>query len=244
MGRRSGPVVLVGVLVTTACGAAAPSAVPVEPGSLVGVWTVGTPFDTPEQPFVSFRQDNTWSSSDGCTRSFGTWRVDAGNLLRTEGGLEERPACDGLDLPGLVVGARTVALDPADDSVVLMDESDEEHTVLTRATADVGPEGFPIGYWVEEASPVAPFLAVRNDRTFSGSDGCTSLRGTWTVDARGDLQLIHGPLPTVTCPDGDPWLRTAVAAVVRGDRMTLQDEDGNDVGALDAARVTATGGGS
>src|ERR1700712_1913974 len=58
----------------------------VQQGQLVGVWTVQQKFDSPEQPFVAFVQDNTWIASDGCNRVEGTWTVDGNGVMTTTAG--------------------------------------------------------------------------------------------------------------------------------------------------------------
>src|SRR5690554_7980605 len=58
----------------------------ISPGDIVGVWVLDETLDSPEQPFVSFVQDNTWSASDGCNRVQGEWQLDRnGSLIVTSG---------------------------------------------------------------------------------------------------------------------------------------------------------------
>src|SRR3978361_845386 len=66
---------------------------------LMGVWTLGTNFDTPEQPFIALQANDVWSASDGCNRVRGTWKVAKDGALTTTAGPSTMMACDGAQLP-------------------------------------------------------------------------------------------------------------------------------------------------
>jgi heat shock protein HslJ len=82
-----------------------------QPGALVGTWVIDQHFDSPEQPFVSFVQDNTWSASDGCNLVRGTWELAADGTLTTTSGPQTMMACDGAPLPLAVTRGTRVVVD-------------------------------------------------------------------------------------------------------------------------------------
>ena len=205
-----------------------------QPGLLVGTWTVEESFDTPEQPYVAFVQDNSWSASDGCNRVQGTWDLEAENTLTTTMGPQTLMGCDGVALPSAVSLATTVSVDG--DSLTLSGADGSTSTVLVRSNdSTVGPQGLPIGYWTVERTPTSPFLSIQVDRTYSGSDDCGNVAGSWVEGEEADsITLQPDPAATETCDGADGWLGQATLARVRAGVMTLQSEDGAVLGELSA----------
>ena len=202
-------------------------------GSLVGVWTVQDKYDSPEQPFVAFVQDNTWIASDGCNRVEGTWKVDGNGVMTTTAGPSTLMACEGAQLPLSVTLADHVSING--DYLTIDSSNSTTSTTLIRATdPSVGPQGWPIGYWTETRTSTSPFLSISADRTFSGSDGCNRLTGTW-APAPGSSQSITFSAVASTmmfCDGVDTWLSQASTATVQGDVMTVSSAAGKVIGQL------------
>ena len=99
------------------------------------------------------------------------------------------------------------------------------------ACAQVGvPRGatseFVVGAWsLDETfdSPEQPFVAFARGGSWSGSDGCNRVGGTWSLDADGSLRVTSGPQAGATC-NGAPLpsaLITTEWAEMRGDALVL-----------------------
>ena len=231
------------LLVLTACSSsgtsdstATPSAAQpgaVQPGELVGTWVIDHTFDSPEQPYVAFVQDNTWSASDGCNRVQGTWAIDGDGTLTTTSGPQTMMACDGAQLPLALTQGTSVGVDG--DALVIHSSFDSTETRLIRSTdSAVGPQGRPIGYWVESATPKAPFLSIQADGTYSGNDGCNVLLGSWEQADDEAITFTAGATTLMACAGVDTWLNQAAQGRVQAGTMTLQAADGTVVGQLSA----------
>jgi heat shock protein HslJ len=224
-------------LVLTGCGVGSPtSATPsggAQPGALVGTWVIDQRFDSPEQPYVSFVQDNTWSASDGCNRVQGTWELAADGTLTTTSGPQTMMACDGAQLPLAVSRGTRVTVDG--DTLVIHSSFDSTETTLVRSTdSTVGPQGRPVGYWVEADTPTAPFLSIQADGNYSGNDGCNALTGTWDQADDEAIRFTAGAMTLMDCEGIDTWLNRASQGRVRAGVMTLQAADGLVLGQLSA----------
>lgn len=205
----------------------------VQPGALVGTWVLDQTFDSPEQPYIAFVQDNTWSASDGCNRVQGTWEVGADGALTTTSGPQTMMACEGAQLPLAVSRGTRVQVDG--DTLVIYSSYDSTETTLVRSTdSTVGPQGRPIGYWVESNTPTAPFLSIQADGTYSGNDGCNVLIGTWEQADDEAILLTGGATTLMACEGVDQWLNQAAQGRVRAGVMTLQAADGTVLGQLTA----------
>ena len=224
------------LLALTGCSAASdPTATnaagSVKSGALVGTWVIDHTFDSPEQPFVSFVQDNTWSASDGCNRVRGTWEIDDSGTFSTTSGPQTMMACDGAQLPLAVTQGTSVTVDG--DALVIHSSFDSTTTTLIRSTdSNVGPQGRPIGYWVESATPAAPFLSIQADGTYSGNDGCNVIVGGWEQADDEAILFTHGVSTLMACEGVDTWLNQAVKGRVRAGVMTLESAEGTVLGQL------------
>lgn len=205
----------------------------ISPGDIVGVWALAETLDSPEQPFVSFVQDNTWSASDGCNRVQGEWQLDRNGALIVTSGPHTMMDCDGAQLPTAVMMASRVSL--RHDNLRIHSSYGSTVTELVRSTDPlVGPQGFPIGYWVEARTPTAPFLSISADRTFSGNDGCNNLVGSWETTDDDATRFLDTAATLTDCDGVDEWLGKAVLGRVVAGVMTLQAEDGTVLGQLTA----------
>jgi heat shock protein HslJ len=228
---RLGAVALIVAL--TGCGSPSTGSepTPARPGDLAGVWTLAKQFDSPEQPYIAFSEDGTWSASDGCNRVRGTWKVGTGGTLTTTAGPQTMMACDGAQLPLAVARATHAAIDG--DSLVIRSTVDSTTTTLVRSTDPrVGPQGLPIGYWVESTAPDAQYLSIRADHTYSGSDGCNTFVGTWESAGDETITLAAGATTLKACDNSSQWLQRAVTGRNRAGIMTLQAADGSVLGQL------------
>jgi len=217
-------------LLVAGCSAPSPAPTP-HPGELVGTWTLEETFDSPEQPFIAFVQDNTWTASDGCNRVQGTWELADGGAITTTSGPQTLMYCEGAQLPLAVTMADRVEVDG--DTLVIHSSHDSTTTELVRTTDPlIGPQGYPVGYWVEEMTPDAPFLSISVDRTYTGNDGCNTFSGTWST-ADDDATIFEpGAITRMACEGVDQWLSKAVLGRVAAGVMTLQAEDGTVLGQL------------
>lgn len=217
-------------LILTGCATATPEERTINPGDIVGVWAFDQTFDSPEQPFVSFVQDNTWTASDGCNQVQGTWDLAGDGTLTTTSGPSTLMACEGAQLPLAVSRADSVEVDG--DTLLIHSSFDSTVTELVRSTDPlVGPQGFPIGYWVEENTPTSPFLSISADRTFTGNDGCNNIFGSW--DFKDEVTTFSGVGSTrMFCEGVDTWLSGLAQGTVRAGVMTLQSGDGTVIGQL------------
>ncbi|WP_374945489.1 META domain-containing protein [Agreia sp.] len=219
----------------SACATVGPASTPVptstvQPGALVGTWTVDETFDSPEQPYISFVQDNTWSASDGCNRVRGSWQLNADGSLITTVGPMTKIGCDGAPLPTTVAQSTSVSVDG--DALALVGANGP--TKLVRASDPaVGPRGRPVGYWAERRTSTSPFLSLAADGTFSGSDGCNTLVGSWTYT--DDEQVVFGQIAStlMACEGVDTWLNQAATGRVQANIMTVDSADGTVIGQLE-----------
>ncbi|UFS58862.1 META domain-containing protein [Subtercola endophyticus] len=202
-------------------------------GQLVGVWTVQEKYDSPEQPFVAFVQDNTWIASDGCNRVEGTWTVNAAGVMTTTAGPSTMMACEGAQIPLSVTLADHVAVNG--DYLTIDSSNGTTSTTLVRSTdPTVGPQGWPIGYWTETRTPTSPFLSISADRTFSGNDGCNVMGGSWAPGSGGSQSVTFSKVTSTMmfCEGVDTWLSRAASATVQGSVMTVSAADGTVLGQL------------
>jgi heat shock protein HslJ len=203
----------------------------VTPSSLVGTWATGTNYGTPEQPFVHFSADLTWVASDGCDRVRGTWRVERNGSLNTIAGPQAPLVCSGSPLPIAMLRASGVSL--ADGQISLRSWDNAPTLTLQRASsAIVRQQQFPIGYWAQERTPDAPFLAIRADGTFIGNDGCNALAGEWTSRGSNAVRLGVAATTRRACEGVDSWLNKAVLAKANGGTLTLRNQGGVVIGTL------------
>lgn len=90
------------------------------------------------------------------------------------------------------------------------------------------------GRWVAE-DPEDAFLEFKevdeNGGTVSGTDGCNGVQGEFHVD--GDTASIdRGPGTLKGCPDIDTWLKGVTVVVLDGDTLSIQNDDGEELGTL------------
>ncbi len=219
------------VLLSGCASGTPPVATTVQPADIVGTWTLDRTFDSPEQPFIALEKDNTWSASDGCNRVIGTWQLGSDGALMTTAGPQTLMACDGAQLPLAIARADRVAV--KGDALTIHSSFDSTITELVRASdPKVGPQGLPVGYWIEKAGSEKPFLAISANRSFSGNDGCNNIFGSWTAGSDGSVQFIHVGMTLMACAGVDQWLSTLATGRLQGGVLTIESADGKVIGHL------------
>lgn len=91
-----------------------------------------------------------------------------------------------------------------------------------------------VGTWVTGEtypSPSEPFLTIAEDGTWTGSDGCNGVDGTWSLDPGGMLTTEAGPSTLMHC-DGaalPTFLANAKRVVIADGTLTLFGADGKSL---------------
>ncbi|RFA15615.1 hypothetical protein B7R22_06510 [Subtercola boreus] len=87
------------------------------------------------------------------------------------------------------------------------------------------------GSW-GEATAGQPSLTISSDGTFSGTDGCNSMKGQGTIS--GDT-FTFGPFAStlVACEGVTPWLNLASTAKVDAKTLAVYRTGGDRIGTLD-----------
>ncbi|WP_062209138.1 META domain-containing protein [Demequina oxidasica] len=101
--------------------------------------------------------------------------------------------------------------------------------MMSGCSSSTAPD--PVGTW-GAADNANPQLILSSDGTVTGTDGCNTLNGNWTLE--GDT-VEFGPFAStrMACPDVDTWLANAVSATIDFDAMHLMDSTGAQLGTLD-----------
>ena len=111
-------------------------------------------------------------------------------------------------------------------------------TLLTACAGNPGGEPAetvdPIGTWGDATTTEEPSLAFGNGGSLSGTDGCNRLVGSWT--AEGDtITFVEVAQTRMMCEGVDTWLSALTTATIDGDTLTVFDESGEEIGALERA---------
>ena len=93
----------------------------------------------------------------------------------------------------------------------------------------------PAGTWGDAADTAAPSLDLADDGSFSGTDGCNQLNGSWSVDESDHVQFEDVASTRMACDDVDTWLAGLSEATIADDTMTVLGQDGAEIGALERA---------
>jgi heat shock protein HslJ len=91
---------------------------------------------------------------------------------------------------------------------------------------------------LKAARPQDPVLAFRPDGTWTGSDGCNGLQGTYSIGQRGEFTATSGPQHMIGC-DNVPHtgvLTTAKRIAVTGDTLQFFGADGRQLASYARAR--------
>jgi heat shock protein HslJ len=248
---------LVAVAVLAACGgtdatqastATSPSALPLEDTSWGLVSYVGSSGSTTQVPdgvtATAIFAEGTVSGNGGCNRFTGPFQLDGDSL--TIGPLASTlMACPepqgGLEQAYLAALDQTASYRTGDTSLDLLDDSGD--VVLTFEVVEplslTGTEWTAVsvntgtGAVSSVLSGVMVTVTFDEDGTVSGSTGCNSFSGTYTVE--GDSPDV-GPLASTAkaCADDVMTQEAAFLAAmdnattltIDGDRLELRDDDG------------------
>ncbi|WP_061963778.1 META domain-containing protein [Demequina aurantiaca] len=101
--------------------------------------------------------------------------------------------------------------------------------MMSGCASSTAPD--PVGTW-GDAGTHKPQLILASDGTVTGTDGCNTLNGNWTLE--GDT-IEFGPFAStrMACPNVDTWRGNAVSATTDIDTMRLIDDTGAQLGTLD-----------
>ncbi|UKJ62924.1 META domain-containing protein [Cellulosimicrobium cellulans] len=101
---------------------------PATAADMVGRWQPGTDYAT--DPHVVLAEDGSWTGTDGCNDSAGSWLVEAeGRLVVTSGGHTEI-GCEGEPVPDFLARSARAGLDGG--VLVLVDHDGAELARLDR----------------------------------------------------------------------------------------------------------------
>jgi hypothetical protein len=146
---------------------------------------------------------------------------------------------NGKELARLVPGGKPkvgAGVDPAEAAPPVV--TDEDRAELTRtpqvpATLTRVEPKLIVGRWVPVAAAGRAYVEFKDDRTWTGSDGCNGNGGRWTATASSMLATT-GPSTLMAC-DGAPvpaWLSSTATAGLAGDVLVLLDPTGAEVARL------------
>ncbi|MFF0343388.1 META domain-containing protein [Kribbella sp. NPDC004875] len=91
---------------------------------------------------------------------------------------------------------------------------------------------------LKTSRPQDPVLTLRPDGTWTGSDGCNALQGTYTIGQRGAFTATSGPQHMIGC-DNVPHtgvLQAAKRVAVDGDTLQFFATDGHQLASYARAR--------
>lgn len=203
---------------------------------IAGYWVSAEKFET--TPFLDILPDGTFTGSDGCNGTQGTWSL-SGDRLTVEAGPSTLMACEGAPLPMYFATAKTARL--VDGALELRDADGKVLITLVSGkprSAGAVPGDDPVdhsafyGSWVGEATgEKTPAIELAEDGTFSGNDGCNQIRGEWSA---ADTTITFGPIASTRmfCEGVDTWLSLSATASLTGDALEFQDEAGKVLGNL------------
>ncbi|MET9318153.1 META domain-containing protein [Kribbella sp. NPDC003505] len=123
-----------------------------------------------------------------------------------------------------------------------------EATAPARATAQALSAQAVAGKWratamlgtrtLKSSRPEDPVLVFKADGTWTGSDGCNGLQGTYTIGQRGSFTATVGPQHLVGCENVPHTgvLHAAKRIAVSGDTLQFFDADGRQLASYARAR--------
>lgn len=103
-----------------------------------------------------------------------------------------------------------------------------------------------VGTWtIDEtfSGPEQPFIAIVDDGTWIGSDGCNRVQGTWELGDAGALTTTAGPSTLMACDGAQLPLAMALATYVQlsGDTLTISSSRDSTVTTLVRSTDPAVG---
>lgn len=103
-----------------------------------------------------------------------------------------------------------------------------------------------VGTWTIDESfsgPEQPFIAIIDDGSWIGSDGCNRVQGTWELGDAGALTTTAGPSTLMACDGAQLPLAMALATFVQlsGDTLTISSSRDSTVTTLVRSTDPAVG---
>lgn len=90
-----------------------------------------------------------------------------------------------------------------------------------------------VGTWGDSSDETSPYLVLDDDGSFTGSDGCNTLTGSWSIDEADQVEFEDVASTMKACEDVDDWLAGLDVANVSDDTMTVLGQDGAEIGQLE-----------
>ena len=235
---------VVGIVALTVAGCSAPATpvpdapqfTPATTSTLPGTWIVADTYSSPDQPFLTFERDGTWTGSDGCNGASGTWSMDSAGILTSTSGPTTQIYCDGEKLPLALIDASSARFDGGDLTFVGHDGSDlakvHKRTMTEKAVAR-GTSAV-VGLWTntEPGRDRLLELSMNVDGTVSGNDGCNDFTSTWRFAEDGSVSFGKLAITSRTCEGVVTWLNLASSAVLDGPTMVIRSMYGAQLGTL------------
>ncbi|MBP1327365.1 heat shock protein HslJ [Leucobacter exalbidus] len=103
--------------------------------------------------------------------------------------------------------------------------------VALTLTGCSSSSGDVTGSWGDAETQGQPALELGTDGKLSGTDGCNRLMGDYT-EKDGGVEFGQIASTMMFCEGVDTWLGKAATATVSGDKMTVLDKDGAEIGTL------------
>ncbi|MDF2444665.1 MAG: hypothetical protein JWR01_2868 [Subtercola sp.] len=214
----------------------APQYTPASTSTLPGTWIVADTYASPDQPFLTFERDGTWTGSDGCNDSTGTWSMDTTGVLTTTSGPQTQIYCDGAHLPLFLIDSVSARFDGTDLTLVGHDGSElvkvHKRTMTEKAVAR--GTTVVVGLWTntEPGRDRLLQLTMSDDGTVKGNDGCNDFTSTWRFAEDGSVSFGKLAITSRTCEGVVTWLNLASSAVLDGPTMVIRSMYGAQLGTL------------
>ncbi|MFV0432791.1 MAG: META domain-containing protein [Leucobacter sp.] len=93
---------------------------------------------------------------------------------------------------------------------------------------------FEVGSSEDDTTLDAEAVKAEAAGEYHGTDGCNQLGGSWAADG-DDIDLGAMRSTMMFCEGVDTWLSQASTAKLSGDKLTILDESGKEIGTLDRA---------
>lgn len=96
----------------------------------------------------------------------------------------------------------------------------------------------PVGTWGDSTDKTSPYLVLEDGGGLTGSDGCNTLSGSWSIDEADQVEFEDVASTRMACEDVDDWLLGLSVATISADTMTVLGQDGAEIGQLERSSDT------
>lgn len=105
-------------------------------------------------------------------------------------------------------------------------------TLLGLTACSGGSSDSVVGVWGQPDVQGQPSINFADDGSYSGSDGCNNIMGSWEADGNTiDLGMMATTM--MACQGVDEWLSKSSTAVRDGNTLTFFDANDSELGTLD-----------